>query len=377
MPATQFTIPYPVVAKPTNVGAPGARAYFYAPGTTTLVPIYASSALTTLLTNPVIADGAGRFPDIYLVTGTTYKLVLTDKNGAVLYNQDPYIPGIIVSNPAENPNYTYVVQTLAAGSSATLTATGTYPDITLTFGLPRGNDGSGASLGDGDYGDIIVSASGAAMTIDQNAVTYAKFQDASAGNVVLARAATTTGDYSEVALAASNLLGRGTTGNVTAITLGTGLSMSGQTLNATVSGDPWTYYKRSSDFNGTSTSFESSGLTAGSLLANTYYEFEATFEAHVSSGSFNLALVWPSNVTGAAVIQTVNGTTISSVGGSSGATLTTANINSTTPVPVRVMGYAFSGATVPTGSLDIQIKTTSGSATHTVGQGGFLKIRSI
>lgn len=37
----------------------------------------------------------------------------------------------------------------------------------------------------------------------------------------------------------------------------------------------------------------------------------------------------------------------------------------------------FDRATVPTGGLDIQIKTSSGSATHTVGQGGFLKIRSI
>lgn len=66
-----------------------------------------------------------------------------------------------------------------------------------------------------------------------DAVTYAKLQNASAANVVLARAAATSGDYGEVALAASNLLGRGSTGDIAAITLGAGLSMSGATMALT------------------------------------------------------------------------------------------------------------------------------------------------
>jgi hypothetical protein len=96
MAAVQFIVPYPVVALPTNVGAPGAKAYFYSPGTTTPKAIYTSSALSTLHANPAIADGAGRFDSIYLDGTTTYALVITDKNDAVLYSQDPYTPGTIV-----------------------------------------------------------------------------------------------------------------------------------------------------------------------------------------------------------------------------------------------------------------------------------------
>ena len=90
----------------------------------------------------------------------------------------------------------------------------------------------GGGISDGDKGDITVTASGATWTIDNDVVTYAKMQNASAGNVVLARAAATSGDYSEVAVGASQLVGRGSTGDVAAITLGSGLSMSGTTISA-------------------------------------------------------------------------------------------------------------------------------------------------
>jgi hypothetical protein len=108
------------------------------------------------------------------------------------------------------------------------------------FDVSWGTVSGGSSIADGDKGDITVSGSGATWTIDAAAVTYSKLQDVAA-NSVLARSSATLGDVGEVSLSTSQLFGRGETGNLTPISLGTNLSMSGTTLNA-ANGAPATYF---------------------------------------------------------------------------------------------------------------------------------------
>ena len=121
----------------------------------------------------------------------------------------------------------------------------------------------GANTVVGRVAGNIVAAQLATGQIADNAVTFAKLQDGVA-NTVLARAAATDGDVAGVALATSQLLGRGATGDVAAITLGTNLSMSGTTLNATGGGGSLTVQDEGSTLSTavTTINFTGAGVTA-------------------------------------------------------------------------------------------------------------------
>jgi hypothetical protein len=71
-----------------------------------------------------------------------------------------------------------------------------------------------------------------AATIANDAVTFAKMANAAA-NTIVARAANSTGDLSAVAIGASQLAGRGSSGDIAAITLGNNLSIATTTLSVT------------------------------------------------------------------------------------------------------------------------------------------------
>lgn len=69
----------------------GAKLFVYSTGTTTPVSVYSDSALATPLTNPVVADAFGVFPDVYYNDAQVVRVVMQQANGTVLSDTDPYI----------------------------------------------------------------------------------------------------------------------------------------------------------------------------------------------------------------------------------------------------------------------------------------------
>jgi hypothetical protein len=96
-------IPYlPVRQTPVNGSGrpyPGAKAYFYRAGTTTLQTVYSNSALTTAHANPVIANSAGKFAAIYLDPTYNYRVILQTSAGVTL-SDDDNVPSTLLTQGA-------------------------------------------------------------------------------------------------------------------------------------------------------------------------------------------------------------------------------------------------------------------------------------
>ncbi len=72
---------------------PYALMYTYDAGTYTPKPTYSNPGLTLQNPNPLEADGAGRFFNVYLGAGA-YRVEIRDRAGVVLWEQDDYTAGL-------------------------------------------------------------------------------------------------------------------------------------------------------------------------------------------------------------------------------------------------------------------------------------------
>jgi hypothetical protein len=95
MPAVTFIMPFRPAFDGNAKSIPGAQAWFTITGTNTPAAIYSDAGLTTPKTNPVVANGVGRFDDIYLDSEVNYRVRIYDKNAEVgvdspLEEYDPY-----------------------------------------------------------------------------------------------------------------------------------------------------------------------------------------------------------------------------------------------------------------------------------------------
>jgi len=94
-----------------NAGAraPGAKAYFFEAGTTTPRTTYTDAALTTPHTHPVLADGNGRFPAIFLDNGDYRERVRT-AGDTTIWDTDN-IPNAAPTDPAEGVDANAILTT--------------------------------------------------------------------------------------------------------------------------------------------------------------------------------------------------------------------------------------------------------------------------
>lgn len=99
-------------------GAPlaGGKLYFYETATSTPLDTYSESTLVTPNANPVVADSAGVWGDIFL-SGAAYKVVLKDADDTTIWTADPVQTALISTFAA-----TLLDDTTAAAMRATLDA---------------------------------------------------------------------------------------------------------------------------------------------------------------------------------------------------------------------------------------------------------------
>lgn len=100
---------------------PAAKLYVYQAGTTNPVSVFSDAGLSTPHTNPVIADGNGRFPVMY-TSAQLLKIVLATASDSVLETRDNVDPGLGIGSGVLGINQGGTGASTAAGARASLGA---------------------------------------------------------------------------------------------------------------------------------------------------------------------------------------------------------------------------------------------------------------
>ena len=84
----------------------GAKAYVYQTGTTTPVPVYTDTGLTTPHAQPIVADSEGRFAQAFYGGSVQLKVVFTDASDVELETRDPAQKTLITGSAASSTSFT-------------------------------------------------------------------------------------------------------------------------------------------------------------------------------------------------------------------------------------------------------------------------------
>lgn len=139
---------------------------------------------------------------VTITTGETIAAAIEAINQAAL-------PGTLTIQKAGSTVASRATLNIIDGSNVTTTVADDAGNSRVNITVASsGGGGGGGGLSDGDYGDVVVGGSGTTLTIDANAISYAKFQHVSATDKLLGRSSSGAGDVEEISCgsACRNLL---------------------------------------------------------------------------------------------------------------------------------------------------------------------------
>lgn len=167
----------PIIRGLSDAGSPlaGARMSVYVKDTTTPASVFTTNALSTPLSNPVIADSAGRFPQIFAAEGTLFDLVLRTAGGVIIDTADDV--------PTIGGDGSTFYRDFAAGGRVQFE--GAAGVVSLQFGPPSPDDVGGNGKIEGwDGGQLETLEIDSAITSHTGDVTVAGDETVS-GNVAV------------------------------------------------------------------------------------------------------------------------------------------------------------------------------------------------